>query len=127
MAGKPYETLRDPKDLEYVLRDVRGDPELAGYTHHEYDELRRMVERAKMFEYIEYTVKNDLVSAYEDQLDTFCVSFYHKSYGDDLKSVKEYEDKITAWRHEIQQRLDKVIIIIIRNKTKIWICFDVLA
>ncbi len=105
-VGKESGSLDDFKDLEQPLNKVKSDPEMGKQTT--YVQLRRMVERGKMFDYITYSLRNDLVDAYENQLRRYCLSFEAEGEGKDLRTVREYENKVIEWNNDIKQKLQVV-------------------
>ena len=72
LSARTPEEMQDFKDLEPVLNKLRSD-ELSRYA--EYNQLRRMIERGKMFEYISFSLKNELEDAYRRSLRVYCLSF----------------------------------------------------
>ena len=71
-ASKSPEDMEDFKDLEPVLNKLKQD-EMSRYA--EFNQLRRVIERGKMFEYITYSLKNELDGAYRHNLRLYCLSF----------------------------------------------------
>ena len=96
----------DYKDLEPLLNKMRLETDAA--KHPEFNQLRRMIERGKMFEYIAFSLRNELVDAYEKFLEKYCISFIEEAKGEDLISVKDQENKIRGWSAIIKDRLDLV-------------------
>ncbi|KAK2147180.1 hypothetical protein LSH36_565g02049 [Paralvinella palmiformis] len=103
---KDPDTLDDYKDLFQVMQRYRTNQDSARLT--EITQLRRMVERGKMFEYIAHSLRNDLVIAYDRYLKKYCLSFLPEAKGQDLQSVRDYENKIIEWKEDVQKRFDAV-------------------
>ena len=72
-AGKGTGTMEDFKDFEPVLNKLKGNSEVTNYA--EYNTMRRVIERGKMFEYISFSLKNELVTSYDKFLKKYCLSF----------------------------------------------------
>jgi DNA repair exonuclease SbcCD ATPase subunit len=108
--GKDVETLDDYKDLFQVMHRYRTNPDAVKYP--EITQLRRLVERGKMFEYIAFSLRNDLAAGYDDNLKKYCLSFLPEAKGLDLQSVRNYENKIINWKTEIKKKLDEVDVIL---------------
>lgn len=102
-AGKEPSSLKSLKDLKRLL--ARAKDEEAEYSD-EYVELRKMVKRGKLFEYIAFTLRSDLVNAYDSQLEKYCLSFYLEAKEEELKAVQEYEQTIGVCRREIKDRME---------------------
>ena len=105
-TGQTASTLEDYKDLEPLLSKLKGDSTVT--SHQEYNQLRRMCERGKMFEYIAFSLRNDLVDNYEKQLKCYCISFQAEARDEDLRAVMDYDNKITQWDKQLRERLQTV-------------------
>ena len=105
-TGKSVSQLEDYKDLDPLLVRLRGDQDVTRQP--EYNQVRRMCERGKMFEYIAFSLRNDLYDAYDKNLQKYCLSFEPEAHGEELQSVTEYENKVIEWDKTIRERLEVV-------------------
>lgn len=103
-AGKEPASLHNFKDLKRVLS--RGKDDKMTEHRDEYVELRKMMRRGKLFEYIVSSLRNDLVHVYNTQLEKFCLSFYLETKEEGLKSVQDYEHTIGVCRREVKDRME---------------------
>lgn len=100
-------SLRDYNDLRPILSKARSHESLSEYRE-EYLDLRRMTERAKLFDFIAFDLREELMNVYETKLEKFCLSFYQETKEEELKSVEEYEETIRICRREIKDRRELV-------------------
>jgi hypothetical protein len=90
----------------------------------QYGELRRMVERGKLFDYIAFSLRNDLVGVFENHLERYCLSFHEQAKGENLKSVSSYEETINECRQQGREKITKVDRILDKVRTHIS-CYNV--
>lgn len=104
-VGRSPADLHDLDDLDAVLLRVRVNQEM---PLSDYNELRRMIERARVFDYIAYELPGDLVDVYVNQVEKFCLSFCQETQRQDLQSVTDYERVISECRQQIAGSLSQV-------------------
>lgn len=97
--------LHDLGDLEALLLKVRVSKDM---PLGEYNELGRVIERAKAFDNIAYELPGDLVDVYVNQVEKFCLSFCQETQREDLQSVTDYEMVISECRQQIAGSLSRV-------------------
>ncbi|CAD5120871.1 unnamed protein product [Dimorphilus gyrociliatus] len=100
-SGKKLSELEDYKDFEPLQSKSRVETK-------EYGQLRTMCERGRVYEYISFSLKNDLYDAYTHQLKPYCLSFYQEAEGYDLKPIDEQERKISQWDSDIRERFQEL-------------------
>ena len=91
-------------EFEIFLSRAKDDPDFGDTP--EYNQLRMVCERGKMFDYIVHSLKNTLHGAYENQLLKYCLSFAAEAKEAEVKIPTEYENRIIAWRREISDRFE---------------------
>ena len=103
--NRRFTDLEDFKDVDYLMHKYKSDPEIA--YHPQFHAVKVMCERGKMFEYISFSLKNELEDGYE-KLKKYCISFSAESDGHDLKSVRDYENKVINWEKDIAEKFEKL-------------------
>lgn len=104
-VGKTSHDLHSFDDLEMILVKVRVNQAM---PLSEYNELRRMLECKKLFDYITCQLCSELVHTYENQVEKFCISFHQETKRQDLESVNEYEMVIVSCHQQIMENMIKV-------------------
>lgn len=104
-VDKTAHDLHSFDDLEMILVKVRVNQAM---PLSEYNELRRMLESKKLFDYITHQLCSDLVHTYENQVEKFCISFHQETERQDLESVNEYEMVIANCHQQIVENMIKV-------------------
>lgn len=104
-AGKESSSLHNFRDLKRVLSRGKDQDTVTEYRD-EYVELRKMMKRGKLFEFIAFTLRSELVNVYKKQLEKYCLSFYMETKEEGLKSVQDYEHTIGVCRREVKDRME---------------------
>lgn len=100
-SDKKLSELEDYKDYEPLQSKSKVETK-------EFGQLRIMCERARVYDYISFSLKNDLYDAYTHQLRPYCLSFYQEAEGYELRPIDEQEKKISQWDVDIKERFQEL-------------------
>ncbi len=103
-AGRKQDKIEDFKDFENLL--YSSTVQVSTAQSIEFNELKTLCDRARIFEYISFSLKSALVDAYDKYLKKFCLSFITET--DDVNiaaAIREYEYSIIQSENIIVERI----------------------
>jgi len=95
----------DFKEFGDFLQKMKEETDVAMAHKRLFNQVEKIVTRAKVFEVLFFDSKEKLQEAVNDHVHKYCLSFCYESDAKDIVAAQEYENNINTWREEIKEGL----------------------